>query len=402
MFKFNRRQVLQAGAAGIGIVGAPHLAFGQGAPIKIGAILPRQGPFAVHGEAAARGIQVALDQVGNRVKGRPVELITYDDPTPQTAQQNMRKLIDENKVVAVIGGNNSATGLGLAAVAAETRTPTIITAAVPREITGKNCSPYVFRVNQTADVYAKQLAREALPVGKRWYFLYGAYAFGQESYRLLKQELTAAGGSDVGADAAPVGTSDFSSVILKIRQAKPDMIMLAIAGNDLVSFLKQYDEFGLRGKIPLATIAIADEDLWAQTNPAGLVGKFWHFNNPRNSPAEVALNEAVMKASGRPASQSTALAWVGMRLLLEGIDKAKDTNAASIVAGIEQARPNGLGGYFRAWDHQYMAAPVIGQVREKVANKYDPLEIVSKPLSAAEVETLHGTQQESECKMPKL
>jgi branched-chain amino acid transport system substrate-binding protein len=399
MRDFNRRNFLRTGAAGAAALSAPALLFAQGAPIRIGSVLARQGPFALQGEAATLGIKVALEQAGHKVIGRTVELVSYDEPNPLGAQQNMQKLVQEDKVAAVIGGSNSATGLALASTGAQLKTPTIISAALAREITGKNCSPYVFRVNAPPPVYAKLLARQLLPIGKKWYFLVGAYAYGQEAYQVLKSELLAAGGTDLGMDAAAVGTTDFSSIILKIRQAKPDVIVLGIAGTDLTSFLKQYDEFGLRGKIPLASLTVGDEELWAQSNPTGIMGKFWHYNNPANSAAEKGLNEAVLKATGHPASQSTAQGWAATKVLLAAIEKEKSAEPAAIVRGMESVRPAGVPGYFRAWDHQFITPLVMAQVREKVSDKYDPLQIVGKPMSAAEVEAMFGAKQDSECKM---
>jgi len=402
MYDLNRRRLLGAGIAGATILAAPSLVFAQSAPVVIGTVLPRQGPFALHGEAATMGIKVALDQVGNKVLGRPIKLIAYDDPNPLGAQQNMQKMIQEDKVCAVIGGNNSSTGLAMASVAARAKMPTIVTAAAAPRITGKNCDRYVFRVNASTLVYAHLLARQLLPISKKWYFLVGDYAYGQETYQALKGELVAGGGTDMGMYAAQVGTTDFSSVILKIREAKPDMIALGIAGNDLAAFLKQYDEFGLRGKIPLASLTVGDEDLWAQTNPAGIMGKFWHFNNPANSHAEKSLNEAVVKATGHPASQSCALAWVATRMLIAAIEKEKSIEPAAIVHGLEVVRPADVPGYFREWDHQFISPLVIGQMRDKISDKYDPLTVISKPMRPDEVEAMYGTKQASLCTMTSL
>ncbi|OUM00132.1 ABC transporter substrate-binding protein [Variovorax sp. JS1663] len=399
MRDFHRRHLLRAGAAGAAALCAPSLLLAQGAPLKIGSVLARQGPFALQGEAATLGIKIALEQAGHKALGRPVELVAYDEPNPLGAQQNMQKLIQEDKVCCVIGGSNSATGLALASTGAQAKVPTIISAALAREITGKNCSPYVFRVNAPPQVYARLLARQLLPIGKKWYFLVGAYAYGQEAYQMLKGELVAAGGTDAGMDAAAVGTTDFSSIILKIRQARPDVIVLGIAGTDLTSFLKQYDEFGLRGKIPLASLTVGDEELWAQSNPTGTMGKFWHFGNTANSAQEKSLDAAVRKATGHPASQSTAQGWVATRMLLAAIEKEKSAEPAAIVRGLESVRPDGVPGYFRAWDHQFITPLVMSQVREKITDKYDVLDIVGKPMSPAEVDAMFGTKQESQCAM---
>lgn len=400
-YPIDRRRALQgAGAAALALA-VPGLAAAQSGsgPIKIGTLLPRQGPFALQGEATSLGVKVALDQVDNKVLGRPIHLIAYDEPNPLGAQQNMQKLIDEDHVVAVIGGSNSATGLAIASVAATAKTPTIISAALAREITGKNCNRYVFRNNAPPPVYARLLARQLLPIGKRWYFLVGAYAYGQEAYQMLKSELVAAGGQDLGMDAAAVGTTDFSSIILKIRQAKPDVVVLGIAGTDLAAFLKQYNEFGLRDKIPLASLTVADEELWAQTGISGIMGKYWHFNNADNSPAEMAFNAAVQKATGHPASASCAQGWVCMRMLLAAIEKEKSTEPAAIVRGLETVKPDGVPGYFRDWDHQFITRLVVAQVRDKVTDKYDPVRILNTGMSMADFAALYGTREEIGCTM---
>jgi branched-chain amino acid transport system substrate-binding protein len=304
-------------------------------PVRIGAVLPRQGGFALQGEASALGIKIALGMANDQVLGRPAELIIYDDPTPMDAQTNMRKLIEEQKVCAILGGTNSASGLAIASLGGEMKVPTIITAAGVREITGKNCNPYVFRTNAYNSIYTTLVSKHLLPLGKRWYFVVGAYAYGLEVYRLVKIEVESAGGADLGMDATPIGTTDFSSIILKIRQAKPDVIVLGIAALDLASFLKQFQEYGMQ--IPLAGVAIGDEELWTlESSPKSmLLGKYWQYNNPANTMEEVQLNDAVIKATGHPASQSCAAGWVSMRMLLAGIENAKSLEPLAIVRGLE-------------------------------------------------------------------
>ena len=61
----------------------------------------------------------------------------------------------------------------------------------------------------------------------------------------------------------PLNTPDYSSFILKIRQAKPDVVLGGLSAGDLSTFLKQWNELGMRGKIPFAEIAIGDTDIWS-------------------------------------------------------------------------------------------------------------------------------------------
>lgn len=78
----NRRQILRTAGAAAAALGAPGLVFSQaGSPVKIGSLLPRQGPFALQGEATSLGIKVALEQAGNKVLGRPSSWSPTTSPT---------------------------------------------------------------------------------------------------------------------------------------------------------------------------------------------------------------------------------------------------------------------------------------------------------------------------------
>jgi branched-chain amino acid transport system substrate-binding protein len=392
----DRRRLL---ALATGLVAKPYLARAQNTPIKIGAVLPQQGPFALYGEAAGLGMKIALEMAGGKIMGSPVQLIVYDDPNPAGAQQNVNKLIESDKVCALIGGMTSASALAISSVGAAAKVPTIVPQATVRDITGKSCSKYVFRVNAFTKVYTSLMAPQLQSYGKRWYFLVGAYAYGQEVYQLMKDELAAAGGQDVGMDAVPVGTTDFSSYILKIRQSNPDAIVLGVAGSDLSAYLKQHQEFGQRTL--LAIPALSDEELWAlqPSHPALLVGKFWHYNNPDNSPEEAILNAAVNKATGHPATLGCVTSWISLRMLQAAIESAQSTNPLAIARGLEQARSPGVRGYFREWDHQMIWRPIVARVRDKIVDRFDDISILSEDNPPVNVEALYGTRDQSVCKM---
>ncbi len=394
----NRRAFIAASAA---TLAAPSIGLAQNEPIRLGAVFAQQGAFSLFGEAASLGARIALDMANNTVLGRPVELTLYDDPNPLVAQQNVTKLIEQDKVCAVLGGLASASAMAIASLGTQAKVPTIIPMATVREVTGSACSPYVFRVNAFTGIYTKMASQDFLSIGKKWYFLVGAYAYGQEVYNLMKSEVEAGGGTDVGMDATAIGTTDFSSIILKIRQAKPDLVVLGIAGQDLAAFLKQYGEFGM--DIPLGGVAITDEDMWAMpTNPPRLrTGKFWHFNDPRNTPEEMAVVEAAMKETGHPATQACIAGWISMKMLLAALEIAKSTEAGAIIKGLEAARPAGVRGHFREWDHQMLWQPIICEARKTITDKYDPVVVVEGG-TALDLDALYGTQADSECKMAAL
>jgi len=116
-------------------------------PIKIGVLLPKSGPYATQGENGYNGAQIAVEDFGSQVLGRKIQLVWLDEPSPQVTQQNMRKLIEEEKVVAVQGGVSSGDVLAIMPLALREKILLMATGPNATEITGKDCNQYTFRVD---------------------------------------------------------------------------------------------------------------------------------------------------------------------------------------------------------------------------------------------------------------
>ena len=392
------RRTILAGLAGTALAAR---AWAQPAePIKIGIVLPKQGTFAELGEGAANAIAVILETAGSTILGRPARLIWLDDPNPQTAQQNMQKLIEEEKVSAIIGGASGATALALAALAKRSKMP-FITLSGAAALTGKDCNRYTFRSQAPAPVAVRALAPALLAQGKRWYFLMPDYAYGQDVYAAYKAYLDAAGGTQVGYDKTPLGTTDFSGFILKIRQAKPDNVVTALSGNDLPALLKQYAEFGMKDGAPISSPIITDTDIIAAGPQAsGIYGTVWNHNDPQNPPADNDFVNAYFKKNGKPPHSNAYLAAISMRLLMAGMAKAGSTNAEAIVRGIEGTRieEGAFPVFFRAWDHQLMHRFLVMKVKPSFTDPWDALEVTrSTPETPAGLDALYGEQAGSAC-----
>jgi branched-chain amino acid transport system substrate-binding protein len=152
-------------------------------PVRIGLVFPKQGLGASIGEFLQRGSELAVEQAGRKVLGRPIELIWLDEPNRQVAQQNMQKLIDENKVVAVLGGNYSSSALAMMTVATREKIPLLLPGAAASEITGKSCSRYTFRTQATVPVQLRGAMPYVAQLGKKVYFITPSYAYGQDVLR---------------------------------------------------------------------------------------------------------------------------------------------------------------------------------------------------------------------------
>jgi len=395
-------KVLASGAA---LLAAPAFVRAQGEqPIKIGMVMAKQGVFSEQGEMIADGVKLAIAQAGNQVRSRRIDLIWYDEANPQGSQQNMQKLVDEDKVSAVIGGTNSGTSLAMASVAGRARIPYISPGAAARELTGTGCNPYTFRTLAPIPVSCRALAPLLLTKGKRWHFLVANYAFGQDIQRAMSDLLKEAGGTITGADASPLNTTDFSSFILKIRQAKPDVVVLGLPGGDLSTFLKQYAEMGMKGVIPVACPVIGDPDLWSISPEAatGYFGLPWHYDTPGLTPVEVDFVKTYTAQHKKPPSDKVWLGWFSTRVLLEAMKQAKSASSNDIAASLETVKVDdgGTPAYYRQWDHQMVRRWTVFKVKDHITDKWNWLDRVSVvPQNMADVDKLYGTPAEIGCKM---
>lgn len=398
-------RTLLAFAAGLSF-SAAALAQGND-PVHIGLIYAKQGPGASIGQFLQRGSQIALEEAGNKVLGRPIEVTWLDEPNPQVAQQNMQKLVDENKVVAVVGGNYSSSALAMMSVANRAKIPLILPGAAASEITGKDCSRYTFRTQATVPVQIAGVMPYVSQIGKKVYFLTPSYAFGQDILRSARGRLKENGMTEVGVDEVPVNTADYSSYILKIRQAKPDAVLGGLVGGDFSNFLKQWNEMGMKDKIPYVAVAVTDTDFWdvGPQASAGIYVKPWYYKNPKNPPAEQKFAADFEKKYGRPPSDKAWSGWIAMRALLESINAAKSTDSKAIVTALEKWKDTdgALPFYFRSWDHQMVRPSVVVKVKSAITDKYDYFDVVKETSStAADTEKAFGDKQQIGCNMPPL
>ncbi len=399
----RRRLMLGATALAAAPLAMPHIARAAD-PIRVGVLLAKTGSIAAQTEYLANGTFLAMEERGNMLMGQPAELIWLDEPSPQAATQNMQKLVEENKVCAILGGSLSSNALAEEAKALELKIPFVCDNAAATDITGKNCNRYTFRLNTPVVVQSRMLAPYALSYGKRWYHITASFAFGQDILKSSRELLKAAGGTEVGADEVPLNTADFSSFILKIRAAKPDVVVGGLAAGDLSTFLKQWNELGMKGKIPFVEIAIGDTDIWSVGAEAanGTFTKMWYYNNPANPPEEKAFAAGYLKKHGKPAADKAWMGWITAKSLFDSIDAVKSTDAMKIVEGLEAWKfQAGSTAYsYRRFDHQMLVRNLAVSVKDKITDKWDFFDVkATLPENPADLQKVFGTEEEIGCKM---
>jgi branched-chain amino acid transport system substrate-binding protein len=377
-------------------------------PIKIGVLLPKSGPYAIQGENGYNGAQIAVADFGGKVLGRTIQLVWLDEASPQSTQQNMRKLVEEDKVVAVQGGVSSGDVLAIMPLALREKILLMATGPNATEITGKDCNRYTFRVDLPNRVTVRSTYPTLSKRGKNWYFVSASYAWGIDAYNQMQELLVKDGGKVLGFDQAPLGTTDYSSYVLKIRQAKPDVIFVGLGGTDLTNFLKQLHDVGLTDKVEISSPIVNDSDLWA-AGPGiafGLYPKLWNYTGAHNTAKSKTFAENYRKKFGAPPEVEGWQDWFGTTAILTAIKETGSTDSAKLVAFLEQHKFDGykeMPIYFRPWDHQLLQPTLVANVKKKIDNKYDYFDIVGQyPQDEGKLDAFFGSKEDIGCKMGDL
>jgi branched-chain amino acid transport system substrate-binding protein len=407
----RRRFIKSSGLLGAGLmlpVTSPFIrnAVAADEPIRIGMVVAKQGALGEQGLDLAKGVMTAFKEAGNRAIGRPIELTWLDEPNPQASTQAATKLVEDQKVSVLIGGMSSPSTFAISAVANENRVPYLAASAVAREVTGTKCNPFTFRsANPSIPVYGRAMFDEMIAKGKKWYFLVSNFAFGDDVLSTFTELLKEAGGTVIGADRAPIDTSDYSSYALKIRQAKPDVLACGIV--NMGSLLKQLRDFGMMSQFAVCCPGTSDTDLWSVPQDAllGTYAKSWFYDDPNNPDIEKAFIADHIKENNKPPADRVYQGWFTAKILLGAIEKAESSDRLKILEGIGQAtyKYEGVDLRFRDFDHQWPRPPVVATAVPNAVDKYKILKILPQPKPTPEYLTkLFGTKEQVGCNMEKI
>src|SRR6202167_2410964 len=255
----GRRNLLQAGlVVGAAQVDSPFVRRARAADsVKIGLDNPLTGTYAGPGKNELIGCQLAVEQINAKggILGRQVDLIVEDSTSGDagTAVQKARKLIDNDKVDFLLGNVNSALALAIAQVSNEKKPLHIVRGAHTDAVTGSSCHWNVFRVCNTTQMEAAAVAGVLVKeYGKKFYYITPDYAYGHTLEAGMIKACAAFGGTRAGGDLAPLGTTDFSSYLIKAQAANPDVIIFLTQGDDMINALRQAVQFGLDKRLHLA------------------------------------------------------------------------------------------------------------------------------------------------------
>ncbi|KIL35751.1 ABC transporter substrate-binding protein [Cohnella kolymensis] len=222
-------------------------------PIKIGAILSFSGNFAPLSESIKEGMELYFELNGNKIGDRPVTIKYEDDEAnPQVALRKYRSLVENEKVDILTGPISSAVIYALRDVIEKDKMVLIDANAAANDISWAKKSDYIYRVSisnwQDGTPGAEYIYKN---VGKKAYVIAPDYPAGHETIEAFKAAFIKAGGEIVKEAWPKLGTNDYATYMTEIQDSKPDLVFPFLAGTDAIRFVQQYEQFGLKGKIPL-------------------------------------------------------------------------------------------------------------------------------------------------------
>jgi branched-chain amino acid transport system substrate-binding protein len=306
------------------LTGVPG-AWAQKGPIKVGLMVPLTGGLAANGKDMVNGLQLFLEEQGNRLAGREIKLIVEDDEgKPATGLVKARGLVEEQAVHVFMGPLSAAIGYAIAPYLDGKKVPTIFPIVSAEDITQRKRSPYIVRTGWSS-------AQPSHPFGKWVYDNLGYkriamigydFAFGWEVAAGFQRTFEESGGQVVQKLWPPLGTADFGPYLAQLRR-DVDAIYAVFSGADALRFAKQFNDAGLKGRLPLIGGGTFTDEHVLRTmgdEALGIVTAL-HYSAALATPANrkfAQAYEAKFKQVPSYYSEGTYVAGIALKAALEG------------------------------------------------------------------------------------
>jgi len=351
--------------------------------IRIGLIYTLSGPASVLGQQSKNAIELAVKDLGGKMDGRTVQLFIADDGLkPEVAIQKVKELIDRDHVDFVVGPIFSNVLLAIHKPVMDAGKILISTNAGTSSFAGSACNPNFFVTSYQNDQIFETLGKIANDKGyKRVFAMVPNYQAGRDALTGFKRTYK---GKIVEEALVPLHNLDFQLELSKLAAEKPDALFTFMPGGLGISLIKQFNQAGLKGKVPIISAFTADEATLPALGAAaeGIFGALtWAPNtdNPQNKKfvAEyLAAYHAVPASYAMQAYDATMLIDSAVRAVHGNLSNTKAVSAA-----LKKADFKSLRGAFKFNVNGY---PIQDFYLTKVAKRPDgkfETEIVEKVLA---------------------
>ncbi len=302
----------------------PLSSLGQGkGPIKVGFIAPLSGAFAASGRDMLAGAELYLEEIGHQAAGRKIELLVEDDEgAPAVGLTKTRKLVEKDGIHVMTGVLLAPTGYALAPYLDSKEIPTTYPIAGSDDLTQRQRAKWIVRTgwncsqaNHPLGEYASQVLRLRKAV-----VVAGDNAMGWESVGGFQKTFEEGGGKILQKLWVPLTATDFSPFLSQISK-EADVVYPNFGGRATLQFVKQYDEFGLKGKIPLVGGGTTTDEhaLPSMGNEALGIITSLHYSEALDNPANKKFVKAFRAKAKKAASYYAEGPYTGMKWIVEAI-----------------------------------------------------------------------------------
>lgn len=353
MSKFNRRRFIKTGGSMM-VLGAasgasllPSLASAQ-ETVKLGLLHSLSGTIAIAEAALVEAEKMAIEEINasGGVMGRKIEAVIEDGASDwPTFAEKTKKLLQRDKVAAIVGCYTSASRKAVLPVLNQMKGLLYY----PTYYEGQEEDKHVIYTSQeaTQSVIAA-IEWMAKQQGKTFFLVGSDYIYPRTCNKIAKPTITRVGGKVVGEEYAPLGHTEFSSIINKIKAAKPDWIYSTVVGGSNVAFYKQLKAAGLDGaKQKLLSTVVSENEIdgIGKENAVGYyacMGYFQSLKNPQNERFVKALKAKY--GQDRVVGDPMQCAYNAVYLWKLAAEKAKSFDVDKVIAassGLEFDAPEG-------------------------------------------------------------
>ena len=340
----RRTIILAAGAASLLL---PVTGVYAQQSLKIGLILPMTGPFATTGRQIEAAAKLYVQQNGDMVAGKKIEIVVKDDAgVADTTKRLAQELIVNDKVGVIAGFGLTPLALAPAPLATQAKVPEIVMAAATSTIT--EASPYIVRTSFTLPQATVPLADWAAQNGiKKVVTLVSDYGPGVDAEKAFSGNFTKAGGQ-VESVRVPLQNPDFAPFLQRAADTKPDALFVFVPSGVGAQFMKQFVERGLdtSGIKLIGTGDVTDDDILNGMGDVALnTITTHHYSAAHDSPENKAFVDAFKKANNglRPNFMAVG-GYDGMHVIYEGLKKTNGAGGEALVnamKGLSWTSPRG-------------------------------------------------------------
>jgi branched-chain amino acid transport system substrate-binding protein len=369
--------------------------------VTIGLNVPLSGSYKAQGQDQEMAYKLVIDRInaGGGALGKKIGYVLKDTKTdPEVAKQNAVELIRQHGAVMVSGGSSSAVAIAQCDVCQENGVIFMAGLTHSNATTGHDITKAGFRVQKAhrhtfrwffnAWMTGKTLAPfllEKFGEGKEYFYITADYTWGSSLERNLRWYLEGSACDTAGSVLVPLGKKDFRKELAMAEKADPDVLVLVLFGQDLITSLKQAQDMGLKKKMEIV-VPLMELNMAHGAGPEAMEGVIstvnWYWGLRDRFEGSKVFVDAFRSKYGKAPGSAAACAWVAVNEWVSAVKRAGGFAPDKIIKALEGHKFTLLKDQeeWRDWDHQAISSVFIteGKSKKESKDEWDLLKIIGE------------------------